>query len=304
MRNLRGDDTQAGREARRARTASAHRTQAPSPIARVNPVLVIECLIVALIAAFVVWQVASCAGSGGKAEPAPGGSKYGMANYTDYDWDNLSKDSNGRLAYTADGERRSKTGIDVSEHQNEVDWRRVAADDVQFAIIRLGARGTTEGTVKLDERYAENLTGARDAGLSVGVYFFSQATSEDEAREEARFVLDTLDGTRLDYPVVYDLEETGTGAARADNMTTEQETACAKAFCETIAAAGYTPMIYGNSNDISHYSMDDLHDYPLWFASYNNLPDGPVGFNIWQYTDTGTVDGIETPADLSIQIKP
>lgn len=195
------------------------------------------------------------------------------------------------------------TGIDVSEWQKEIDWWAVAEDDVDFAFIRAGYRGNTEGKLNADTYFTQNMQGALAAGLDVGVYFYSQAVNVLEAVEEAQFVLDMIApfANEITYPIVFDWELAGTSDARTNNMDAETLTACATAFAETIANAGYTPMIYMNS-DLAYlyYDLTQLTDYPLWYAGYSNAPDYYYDFDIWQYTSSGSVDGIEGRVDLNL----
>lgn len=151
----------------------------------------------------------------------------------------------GRTYYMGD-ELTPAYGIDVSTHQGEIDWQAVAGDGVEFAMIRLGYRGYTAGSLNLDARFVQNIEGALEAGLKVGVYFFSQAITVEEAIEEAQFVLDALEpyAGLLDFPVVFDWEDIGTTTARTYKLDTDILNACALAFCGEIEAAGYEPMIY------------------------------------------------------------
>ncbi len=221
-----------------------------------------------------------------------------------YDFSGLTYE-NGRFAYAEDGEMRSRTGIDVSVHQGAIDWNAVAADGVDFAIIRIGNRGATEGIVYLDERYEANMQGAATAGIPVGVYFFSQAVSVEEAEEEADFVLAMLGGAELAYPVVYDHEPVAGIEGRADNLSRTQMTENARAFCSRISDAGYEPMLYGNKSDIAKYDLDELAGIDVWFAEYGApVPSGQFDFSIWQYSNAGTVAGIETSVDLNLQFLP
>ncbi|RDB61621.1 glycoside hydrolase [Gordonibacter sp. 28C] len=217
-----------------------------------------------------------------------------------YDWSGLER-SGDRLAYYEDGELRSRLGVDVSDHQGAVDWNAVASDGVEFAMVRVGNRGYTEGVLYADDRYAENIEGATDAGLDVGAYFFSQAVSVEEAREEAEFVLNLLAGRHLALPVVYDHEPVSDAAGRANNLDRDTLTACARAFCERIEQGGYSTMIYGNSGDMARYDRADLGDRPVWFAEYDAAqPHAQFDFTMWQYTNGGTVAGIDTNVDLNL----
>lgn len=218
-----------------------------------------------------------------------------------YNWENLTHDDAGRLTYLVDGEPVSRTGIDVSEHQGFIDWTAVASDGIDFAFVRLGNRGATSGSLNYDDYGAANLSGASQAGLDVGVYFFSQAITEEEAVEEADFVLSQLGDTKLAYPIVYDHEPVYGVEGRADDLSPAQMTANAKAFCDRITQAGYTVMLYGNAADLSRYDLNALANYPVWFAEYDvAAPSRNTGFSIWQYSNAGTVAGIDTAVDLNI----
>lgn len=215
-----------------------------------------------------------------------------------YDWDNVQALTNGYLLYTKDGRAASEAGVDVSEHDGVIDWVAVKAGGADFAMIRVGYRGYGSGAIVGDAYFEENLRGAAEAGLKVGVYFFSQAISADEAREEARYVLDELArvGVSLSYPVVFDQEPISGDAARTDNLTNEQLTANALAFCQAVESAGYTAMIYGNQHDLARLDLaGELAGYDIWYAEYGvGEPTGQVDFNMWQYTASGTVSGIPT----------
>ena len=179
------------------------------------------------------------------------------------------------------------------------------ADGVDFAFVRVGNRGYTEGALYADTRYAENIDNATSAGLDVGAYFFSQAVSVEEAREEAEFVLRLLAGRYLALPVAYDHEPVADGAGRANNMDRETLTACARAFCERLEQGGYETMIYGNSGDMARYDRADLGGRPVWFAEYDAAePHAQFDFAIWQYTNGGSVAGIGTAVDLNLLLPP
>ena len=215
-----------------------------------------------------------------------------------YDWDGLQADGD-RLSYFSDGVLCSQVGVDVSSHQGDVDWQAVADDGIGFALVRLGNRGLTEGQLYADERAADNLDGAAEAGLDVGAYFFSQATTVEEAEEEARLALEVLDGRALDLPVAFDHEATG----RAAGVDDETLAACVAAFCETIEAAGYEAMVYGNAADLERYDAASLDGRLVWYAEYGvSVPSAQLDFVLWQYTDEGSVDGIEGDVDLSLRM--
>lgn len=198
------------------------------------------------------------------------------------------------------GSVQSSAGIDVSQHNGQIDWEAVAADGIEFAMIRVGYRGYTQGEIYMDERFAENYAGARAAGLKVGVYFFSQAVSVEEAKEEAKFTLDALKGLKLDLPVVFDWETIGEENARADDIDRDTLTACTLAFCKAVSKK-FDAMIYTNAYQ-GYYllNLGELADYPIWFAGYAQTPIFYYRFDIWQYTNEGTVAGIEGSVDMNI----
>ena len=209
-----------------------------------------------------------------------------------------------RVTYEDDN-WKTVTGIDVSSFQGDVDWDLVAQDGIEFAIIRLGFRGYGNGALREDEYFRQNLEGAMEAGLDVGIYFFSQAISVDEAREEAAFVMGLLDGVGLQHPIYYDWEPIHFDAARTDGLPGDVVTANARAFCETVEAGGYEAGIYFNQHDIYNViELSKLTDFPLWYAQYNERPDMIYDFWCWQYTDGGDVEGVYTAADLSILFVP
>ena len=195
----------------------------------------------------------------------------------------------------------SRLGIDVSNHQGDIDWTQVSDAGMQFAMIRVGYRGYESGAIQTDEQATVNLDGAQQAGLDAGVYFFSQAVSVAEAEEEAEFVLSFLAGRTLEMPVVFDWEYISADA-RTGAMDAETLTQCAKAFCEKIKSAGYEPMVYFNSDQaVTHYILTELTDYGFWLALYNERMTFPYKVDIWQYTQEGTVPGIATPVDIDLQ---
>ncbi|OUO91796.1 glycoside hydrolase [Gordonibacter sp. An230] len=289
-------DASPPRAAARTRTAAPARTAIAACAAAVIGVAAVICILA-------VWGNRDTF-SVEKSAPAPYESPY--------DWTNLERDAE-RLAYAEDGQTRSRSGIDVSEHQGVIDWQAVAADGIDFAFVRVGNRGYTEGALYADARCAENLDGADAAGLAVGAYFFSQATDADEAREEADFVVGLLAGRRLDLPVAFDHEPVPDGAGRANGLSGQALADCAAAFCERLEEAGYDTMVYGNKNDMARLCAIDgtqeaadglnetLGGRPIWFAEYDAAaPSAQFDFAIWQYTNTGSVAGIATPVDLDV----
>lgn len=196
----------------------------------------------------------------------------------------------------------SMLGIDVSSHQGTIDWTKVATTDVAFAMVRVGYRGYVVGDVCEDTMWRANMQGARDNGLMIGAYFFSQAISVEEAMEEAAFVLEKLDGMELDMPIVFDWEPIG-DTARTAHMDEKTLNACAKAFCDAVEAAGYEAMVYFNI-DLSSRLMDLTQmqeaGYHFWLAMYSDRMTFPHKIDMWQYTDGGTVAGITGNVDLNL----
>lgn len=221
-----------------------------------------------------------------------------------YDFANLTFD-NGIARYE-DENYSSQFGIDVSEHNANVDWNAMKNAGVQFAFIRAGYRGYTEGILHEDAYYRTNMEGAKNSGISIGVYFFSQAVSVQEAVEEAEFVLALLNGYDITLPVVYDFEtyspETG---ARTNNLSMSQRTDNAIAFMETIKNAGYEVMLYASAYTYQNlFNAYALTDYPLWIAHYASLPDYPYAFTMWQYSETGNGNPTLAGIDLNIAFIP
>lgn len=209
-----------------------------------------------------------------------------------------------KLSYQSTDDYDFRLGVDVSHHQGKIDWNLVKSDGYDFAIIRLGYRGYgQEGNLHIDRRFSENIVAAQAAGLDVGVYFFSQAISSEEAQEEANLVIDTLQEYEIQLPVVYDPEHILDDDARTDEVSGEQFTQNAKEFCKCIKTAGYEPMIYSNML-WEAYELDlvELSEYPIWYADYELLPQTPYAFEIWQYSNVGNVNGIAGNTDLDIQL--
>ena len=210
------------------------------------------------------------------------------------------------LSYIGDDNYTYRLGVDVSEHQGYVDWQQLKDSGFSFAFIRLGYRGYgQEGNIRLDQEFHRNMENAQAAGFDVGVYFFAQAVNEEEAQEEADFVLENLAGYSLQLPVVYDPESILDDEARTDNVTGEQFTKNTQIFCAAMANAGYSPMIYANMLwEAFELDLEYLSEYPLWYADYEPYPQTPYHFDFWQYTNEGDVPGIEGRADLNIQLIP
>lgn len=195
----------------------------------------------------------------------------------------------------------AKLGIDVSKWNQEIDWEAVKDAGVEFAIIRCGYRGASTGALVIDPRYQENIEGAIEAGIPVGVYFFTQALDEVEAVEEASMVIRLIEDYDVDYPVFLDSESAG-GGGRADELDSGERTKAHRAFLQTIEAAGYETGVYASRNWLKdRIDMTHLSDYRIWLAEYADAPTyDDYYYHMWQYTSRGMVDGISTNVDLNL----
>lgn len=209
---------------------------------------------------------------------------------------------NGEPVLTRDGYTVSR-GIDVSEHQLEIDWAE-ASKHIDYAYIRLGYRGSTEGGLYEDPYFKANMDGATSNGLQTGVYFFSQALSVPEAVEEAEFVIERLKDYNVDLPVVFDWEKLE-GGGRSDQMDPQLLTDCAVAFCETIKEAGYTPAVYFNRYlGYYMYDLSKLTDYEFWLAVPGEFPDFYYESEMWQYSFESKIPGISELTDMNLRLIP
>lgn len=208
-----------------------------------------------------------------------------------------------QMEYVENGQSISKKGIDVSKYQEDIEWQKVKDDNVAYAFVRLGLRGYESGKVVLDEKFEQNMQGASAVGIGLGAYFVTQAINEQEALEEAEFVIENLKPyqDKVNYPVAIDIEEVASSSARTAQLTAEARTKLCITFLERIKEAGYQPMIYGNLKSfLMLLDMNQLEAYPKWFANYSQPVYFPYEFDIWQYTDKGKVNGIEKGVDLNI----
>lgn len=225
-----------------------------------------------------------------------------LNSFTETDF---AKNESGILEYQGtDASVIGTLGIDVSKFQGEIDWGRVADAGVEYAFIRVGNRGTSTGKVVEDDYFTANIEGAINAGIEVGVYFYSAAINEDEALEEAQFVLDAIEPYEVTYPVVIDIERPDSSDYRTQDMTKEQMTQVALTFCNTVKGSGYTPMIYGNNETFAlMLDMSLLEDIDKWVAFYNVPLYFPYEFSIWQYSAAGKINGVDGEVDLNICVQ-
>ncbi|MBQ3527844.1 MAG: SH3 domain-containing protein [Clostridia bacterium] len=205
---------------------------------------------------------------------------------------------------------KRSNGIDVSKWQGKIDWKKVSASGIDFAYIRIGYRGEN-GKLYRDENADYNIQNARDAGLLIGVYFFSTAINEEEAREEALWTLKAVKGYGISYPIVYDCEGFKAPSSRMYLLSAEERTDNALAFLKTVEDAGYGAMLYGAKNELSdnaYWQIERIdRTYKIWVAQYpavtypeKDTPDHNRSFAAWQYTNMGRVDGIEGNVDMAV----
>lgn len=217
---------------------------------------------------------------------------------------NFITEENGLVSYQENGETVTKKGIDVSKYQGEIDWAAVKNDGIDYAIIRVGIRGYSEGGILEDEFFRQNIEGAIANDIPVGVYFFTQAVNEAEAQEEADFVIGMLQGYSLTYPVYLDVEDVKRENCRTNNLTVEERTNNAKVFLEAIAAAGYQPALYGNMKTyLLMLDLSALEQYDKWFAGYTLPIYYPYEYKMLQYSEKGRVAGVSGSVDVNICFK-
>ena len=217
------------------------------------------------------------------------------------------KDIGGlRYQFNDGGVLNSYVGIDVSVWNTSVNWNKVKAAGVDFVMIRVGYRGYgSAGNMVEDRMFKTHMEGAIHAGLDVGVYFYTQAITEQEAVAEANFVLERIKNYKLTYPIAFDIEkaevENPGDVPRTEKLTNKQRTDITLAFCNTIKAANYFPIIYSNKSFLEDkLETNRLSDYHIWLAHWVQNTDYDKPYSIWQYSETGTVEGIQGNVDLDI----
>lgn len=184
-------------------------------------------------------------------------------------------------------------GVDISKDQGYIDFNKLKKAGVNYVMIRVGARGYLSGQLTLDEYFKDNFKRANDAGIDVGIYFLSQAVTEDEAKEEAELVLENIKGKTLDYPIAYVMTYQENENSRVEVLTRSEKTAIARTFLDIIEDAGYKPMIYGSKVWLIKYlELSKLADYDVWLCETEDLPSYPYRFTMWQYNNKGSIDGI------------
>ena len=220
---------------------------------------------------------------------------------SNYKWE----DSEGVLSKKAPIGHKMSYGIDISKHNGNIDFKKVKKAGFDFVFIRIAYRGYgKKGNLKTDEMQEVYLKKAKDAGLKVGAYVFSQSVNENEAIEEAKLAIELLKNYKLDLPLVYDPETIKGDTARTDDVSGTDWTKNAIAFCEEVKKAGFTPAIYSNMVWEDYYfDMEKLQDYEIWYADYNKLPQTPYEFKYWQFSEVGIVDGVKGAVDLNVMIE-
>ncbi|MCR5626551.1 MAG: glycoside hydrolase family 25 protein [Lachnospiraceae bacterium] len=217
-----------------------------------------------------------------------------------------------KMSYNVEGKDITRKGIDVSKYNETINWEKAAKAGLDFCFIRLGLRGYVSGEIVMDEYFEDNLKNAVDNGVETGVYFFSQAVTEEEAIEEADYVLENIEDKGVTGPVAIDIEKIDypDTPPRTAEMTADERTDVVIAFCKRIEEAGYKPMIYGNLlSFLSIMNNARLEEYDKWFADFidaeyeDYLPYFAYDFNIWQYTAEGEWPGVKGACDLNIALK-
>ncbi|MBO5281666.1 MAG: glycoside hydrolase family 25 protein [Lachnospiraceae bacterium] len=217
-----------------------------------------------------------------------------------YDFTKLVCQSN-LMKYYEDGRQVSFVGADISKAEGYVDFNKLKKAGIDFVMLRVGARGYSSGQLVLDDYFLENIKRATDAELEIGVYFFSQAVTEAEAIEEANMVLEQIKDYTVRYPIAYDMEYVDNDTSRVEGVSRADKTTIAKAFLDTVQAAGYEPMLYGDKEWlIRQIDLSKLTGYDVWLSQQEDIPDYPYQFSMWQYDRQATIDGISGYANLNI----
>lgn len=209
----------------------------------------------------------------------------------------------GLKRYMENGRDTSYTGVDISKHTGKVNFASMKAAGVDYVMIRLGSRGYSTGQISLDENFKENIEGAIEAELDIGVYFYSQAVSPEEAIQEANFVIQNLEPYRahVKYPIAFDMEYVSNDKSRIEGLSREDKTTVTATFAEGIKVAGYVPMIYGGKEWLlKEIDLAKLQDYDVWLSQEGDIPDYPYLYTMWQYDTNSVLNGIDGGADLNI----
>lgn len=231
--------------------------------------------------------------------------KYGEIPRHSYIPENFKIEDGFMAYYDENGEKISHVGVDLSYHNDKVDWDALAASPVEFVILRCGYRGYTEGGIVDDEKFKTYAKEATEHGLKLGVYFFTQAINETEAIAEADHVISLIEDYEISYPVAFDTEYIDDSEARTNlaELSKEELSNICVAFCERIKEAGYYPMIYASENWFRRkLDVSLLAEYDFWAPQYLDENDFLYDFTIWQYTESGDVPGVEGDCDINISM--
>lgn len=219
-----------------------------------------------------------------------------------YDFTNM-EDKAGLKRYMENGRKTSYVGVDISKHTGKIYFPSLKAAGVDYVMIRLGSRGYSTGQITLDENFKENIEGAIEAQLDVGVYFYSQAISQDEAIQEANFVVQNLEPYRgkVKYPIAFNMGFVSNDKSRIEGLSREDKTTVTVSFLEGIRAAGYVPMVYGDKEWLlKEVDLTKLQDFDVWLSQEEDIPDYPYLYSMWQYDTDGVLNGIDGGADLNV----
>lgn len=205
------------------------------------------------------------------------------------------------MSYYINGKEASWFGVDISSKQGVVDFKKLKKAGCDYVMIKVGGRGYSSGEIVLDEKLKDYMTGAKNAGLDIGVYFFSQAITKDEIEEEVQTLLEAIKDYSVNYPIVFDMEEIEGDMARVDSLDIDSRTSLAKQFLDDVKKAGYTPMLYGNKEWlVTKIDLEALSDYDIWLSQEADTPDYPYEFTMWQYDKEGTISGISEKTGMNI----
>lgn len=214
----------------------------------------------------------------------------------------LFRRDKSKMLYDGDG-YTVRQGVDISRHDKKVNWKKLKESGYDFVILRAAWRGYQSGILHEDKNFRDNIKGASQAGLDIGVYVFSQAVSDEEAIEEAEFVLGLIKDYDITLPVVYDPENIAWEEARTDSVSTKQFTRNAVLFCGRVRRAGYEPMIYANLTwQTMRLDLTQLSGCKMWYADYGDVPQTPYHFDYWQHYSPKKVPGVRKKCDVNIML--
>lgn len=205
------------------------------------------------------------------------------------------------MSYYVNGKEESWFGVDISSKQGVVDFKKLKKAGCDYVMIKAGGRGYSSGEVVMDDKLKDYMTGAENAGLDIGVYFFSQAVTKSELKEEIETLLEAIKDYPVNYPVVFNMQEVEGDIARVELLDTDTRTSFAKTFLEDVKKAGYIPMLYGSKEWlVTKLNLEELSDYDIWLSQEGDTPDYPYEFTMWQYNKAGSINGISEETGLNI----